>query len=376
MLFRGRVSDKLGRRPVLMLGMIGNVISAPLFGLAPTYFFAVLFRSFGGLINGNTGVAKAYATEITDDTNSAKLFSYLGFAWGMGVMAGPILGGGLSNIANTLPGVFSPDGFWGDYPYFLPMLTSSLISLIGLCIGYYVLDETNRKQKSTRSPRELFKNTAFVTSTAIYAISGLAFLSFQEVFPFWCRALKANGGLGWDSEGSIGIIQSSGGIAVIVLQLFVMPYVTNIFGILSILKFAWALCIPIFIMVPTLYNLDGIALWLIVVPLYVSFAAIQTCVLTAIGIGVNNSVSADILGTANGVAQSAVSLLRFIGPALAGSVFGWSLNNEIGYPFNSHLIFTLLAIFGLTCIGLLFTLKESINKRQIEDESLLPLLEK
>mmetsp|Transcript_28943 Transcript_28943/g.28634 ORF Transcript_28943/g.28634 Transcript_28943/m.28634 type:complete len:165 (-) Transcript_28943:607-1101(-) len=164
--------------------MIGNVITAPLFGLAPNYTWAIIFRSISGLVNGNTGVAKAYATEITDDTNSAKLFSYLGFSWGIGVMLGPILGGGLSRISDKIPSIFSPDGFWGDYPYFLPMLTSSFISLIGLVIGYFVLNETNRKVKVLKSPWLLTKNSNFLTCTTIYAVSGLSFLSFQEVFPF------------------------------------------------------------------------------------------------------------------------------------------------------------------------------------------------
>mmetsp|Transcript_28942 Transcript_28942/g.28633 ORF Transcript_28942/g.28633 Transcript_28942/m.28633 type:complete len:179 (-) Transcript_28942:566-1102(-) len=141
--------------------MIGNVITAPLFGLAPNYTWAIIFRSISGLVNGNTGVAKAYATEITDDTNSAKLFSYLGFSWGIGVMLGPILGGGLSRISDKIPSIFSPDGFWGDYPYFLPMLTSSFISLIGLVIGYFVLNETNRKVKVLKSPWLLTKKFKF-----------------------------------------------------------------------------------------------------------------------------------------------------------------------------------------------------------------------
>jgi len=62
----GWLSDRKGRRPILLIGMLGNAITAPLFGLAPNYTLAVIFRSLSGLINGNVGVAKAYAREISD----------------------------------------------------------------------------------------------------------------------------------------------------------------------------------------------------------------------------------------------------------------------------------------------------------------------
>lgn len=102
--------------------MLGNVITAPLFGLAPTYNYALLFRSLSGLLNGNVGVAKAYAREISDDTNCSKVFSLLGFSWGIGVMIGPMLGGFLSHPTRRAPQIFVPGGFWDTYPYLLPML--------------------------------------------------------------------------------------------------------------------------------------------------------------------------------------------------------------------------------------------------------------
>mmetsp|Transcript_37532 Transcript_37532/g.6749 ORF Transcript_37532/g.6749 Transcript_37532/m.6749 type:complete len:121 (+) Transcript_37532:295-657(+) len=119
--------------------MLGNTITAPLFGIAPTYTLAVVFRCISGLVNGNVGVAKAYAREITDDTNSGKLFSYLGFSWGLGVMIGPVMGGLLSHPSRRLP--FLEGSLFDDYPYLLPMLTNAIISFVGLIIGFFSIHD-------------------------------------------------------------------------------------------------------------------------------------------------------------------------------------------------------------------------------------------
>jgi MFS family permease len=138
----GSMSDKHGRRKILLIGMMGNVITCPLFGLAPTYALAVAARCLSGLINGNIGVAKAYASEISDDTNRAKIFSFLGLAWGVGVILGPVLGGICSHPYRRFPFLFSDDGLFYTYPYLLPLLINSFISLIGFTVGYFSIKET------------------------------------------------------------------------------------------------------------------------------------------------------------------------------------------------------------------------------------------
>ena len=372
----GGLSDRKGRRPILLIGMLGNAITAPLFGLAPNYTLAVIFRSLSGLINGNVGVARAYAREISDETNTEKIFSYLGFAWGIGVLIGPIIGGGLSNVTGRFPSVFTPGGFWDDYPYLLPMLVNSCIILTGLCVGYFAIEDVPRKQIKGQGSEVLTKNRDFLVSTAIYAISGLAFLSFQEIFPLWCRALKQNGGLGFEDSGPIGLIQSLGGVSVIVFQLFLVPWASAKYGILFVMKLAWFLCLPVFFFTPFFSYVYGVAMWLGISFLYLVFSAVQSCVLTAIGIGINNSVSSDLVGTANGAAQSAVSLFRFIGPAAAGGIFGWSTSNGMGFPFNAHFIFILDMLLGVVSLALLFSLNEKVNKRKesINNDLSVPLI--
>jgi len=82
--FWGILSDKVGRRPVLLLGMFGTAVSTVLFGFSKTVVWAVITRSCSGILNGNAGVLKTYLAEITDSTNQSAAFSFYGLAWGLG----------------------------------------------------------------------------------------------------------------------------------------------------------------------------------------------------------------------------------------------------------------------------------------------------
>jgi len=104
----GRLSDRFGRRPILLFGLFGSFISVLLFGFSEDLVWAIVTRSLSGFLNGNVGVAKCYLLEISDDTNSAKAFSVLGLNWGIGVIIGPIIGGFLSHPVDKHPHIF-PD---------------------------------------------------------------------------------------------------------------------------------------------------------------------------------------------------------------------------------------------------------------------------
>lgn len=370
----GRVSDRIGRRTVILTGLLGNILTAPLFGLAPTYTLAVLFRSLSGLINGNLGVAKAYTKEVTDDTNCVRAFSYLGFAWGLGVIIGPLLGGSLSHIAERLPNVFAPGGFWGAHPYLLPMLVLSAVSGVGLVIGWFSIEDAPVLGKRTVKMEVLLRNKEFLLCTSIYAVAGLAFLGFQEVFPFWCKAVPESGGLGIRDESTIGAIQASGGLSVMVFQLLLVPWANNTLGILQVMRISVVLCIPVFFTIPFFSTVQGFWLYAGLVGLYVLFAAIQACLITSIGIAINNSVPSFILGTANGVAQSAVSLFRFIGPVTYGGLFGWSVGNGLSFPFNFHFVFNLTVLLSVLVLILLFLLQPVVNTRKPSEGLFSPLL--
>ncbi|EPQ26331.1 uncharacterized protein PFL1_05980 [Pseudozyma flocculosa PF-1] len=147
-LFWGGLSDRVGRKPVLLSGLVGVSCSIILFGLSRTFIAAVFSRALAGAINGNVAVVKSMVGELTDQTNQARAFSLLPLVWSIGCFIGPLLGGYLSKPAQQYPAVFGPgaplemDGFWQTYPYFLPCAASATITLLSMLFGSVLLEET------------------------------------------------------------------------------------------------------------------------------------------------------------------------------------------------------------------------------------------
>ena len=99
----GRLSDKIGRRPVLIVTIGGSVAGYILFGLAGTLWLLFLSRILSGFMSGNISVAQAYITDITDARNRAKGLGIIGAAFGLGFIIGPGMGGLLSVYGIEVP---------------------------------------------------------------------------------------------------------------------------------------------------------------------------------------------------------------------------------------------------------------------------------
>lgn len=136
----GYVSDKYGRKPALIFGLIGTSISSLIFGFSPYFSIAILARFLWGLLNGNIGVAKTYLSEISDDTNSAKAMALFGVIGGFGRALGPIIGGFLSSPAEKYS-IFQ-DTIFETYPFALPSLIICFNCFMVAILAFFNLEET------------------------------------------------------------------------------------------------------------------------------------------------------------------------------------------------------------------------------------------
>lgn len=147
----GRLSDKVGRKPILLTGLAGTGISVLLFGFSPNLPVALFARALGGLLNGNIGVLQTTVAElITVKEQQPRAFTMMPLVWCFGSIIGPMIGGALARPVESLPSVFRPGSIWERFPYLLPNLFSAVCVFIGVVIGILFLEETHSKRKHER----------------------------------------------------------------------------------------------------------------------------------------------------------------------------------------------------------------------------------
>ncbi|EGO59083.1 hypothetical protein NEUTE1DRAFT_120959 [Neurospora tetrasperma FGSC 2508] len=147
----GRLSDKIGRKPVLLTGMGGTGLSVILFGFAPSLPVALLARALGGILNGNMGVLQTTVGElVTVKEHQPRAYTVMPIVWCIGSIVGPMIGGTLAKPVDWIPTVFQPGSIWDRFPYLLPNLFSGMCVFFGLAVGFLFLEETHAEKKYRR----------------------------------------------------------------------------------------------------------------------------------------------------------------------------------------------------------------------------------
>ncbi|KAI0928815.1 hypothetical protein AcW2_004698 [Taiwanofungus camphoratus] len=246
-----KVSDNIGRRPVVLAGILGIGVSTMLLGLSHSLAGVLLARCVAGIFSGNIAVIHSVLGELTDSTNQAIAFPIYGLFWPLGAIIGPLLGGTLSDPATKYPKYFNYD-FLKAYPYFLPCFVAGVISLMGATLVYCFLEETlpskrnkdnylpmrqigsehrcadPEKPPQTASMKMLFS----IPIIRALCISGfaLAFLNtgFDVTFVLFSYSPIQRGGLSF-SASQIGYALATSGAISAALQLFCMPYLLRRF---------------------------------------------------------------------------------------------------------------------------------------------------
>ncbi|TQN69738.1 putative membrane protein [Colletotrichum shisoi] len=139
----GALSDRIGRKPVVLFGLVGVAISSLIFGLAKTYWVALLARFVGGALNGNVSVMQTMVAEmVKNPDHEPKAYAVQPFVWTLGGILGSAMGGFLAQPADQYPSLFSQDGIFGRYPYLLPNLVSVVAISMAVIQGIFFLEET------------------------------------------------------------------------------------------------------------------------------------------------------------------------------------------------------------------------------------------
>ncbi|MDP6224557.1 MAG: MFS transporter, partial [Candidatus Poseidoniaceae archaeon] len=184
----GGLSDRIGRRPVLMIGLVGNTVFFTMFGLANTLMMALAARFLAGVFNGNIAVARAYIGDVSTPKQLATRMGLIGAAFGLGFTIGPFLGGELSSPAMRW------DLFVGTifetHPYLLPCLLASVLSIFSLLLAFKYLPESlaaeSRSNRASQSWSSTMKDTASNVKRMLATknIGSLMWVTFLYMFGF------------------------------------------------------------------------------------------------------------------------------------------------------------------------------------------------
>ncbi|KAJ2704888.1 hypothetical protein FB645_002921 [Coemansia sp. IMI 203386] len=286
----GRLSDRIGRKPVLMLGLVGNLISSVLLGTSKTFKAAIIARSFNGLMAGNVVVVKTMVAEISDNTNRPRMMAMTPLMWNLGSVAGSAVGGLFADPVNQYPRWFGNSVIFKEYPYLLPCLIGCSVTIFGLVVGLFKLEETLVFKKDLEIPATPLISTTSTTaatpvsavfsastpsSTPVSASASSLTLSSEntplldngpqqrgirelltptvvrvmatnvmvclsmsigdQAYPIFAATDPADGGLGLSSS-DIGISLAIASVAVIYLQLITYPRMERLHGALGCYK--------------------------------------------------------------------------------------------------------------------------------------------
>ncbi|KAF3901636.1 hypothetical protein ABW21_db0206717 [Orbilia brochopaga] len=418
--FWGHLSDRIGRKPVILCGTILTAGAFVMWAFTTTLWQAIIVHATMGIVNGNQGVVSTVLGEITDRSNQSAAFAYLPVVYGIGAILGPILGGLLSSPKGSSIGLVQ------KYPYCLPNLASATLLVLDFLLCVFFLDEslsearelpplTDRirnlfswlwqftsaiKPTYLRKGKHKIRNGAAVRDgerqpllgnnhaavdevfahskpvpwkdiltpstillLATYFIFNLAMVGYNSLYPIFVSSPPPTGRA--TSAKEIGLSLAFAGFVTIIFQVLFFARLQDSAGNSLSFKGALGLFAATFFVMPFIgYESEIGKFWLwaelvgvLTVKVVTSITAL-TCAMIMI---TNCAPDHSILGSINGLAQTLSAAGRAFGPFLSGGLFTLGTRYRRGewLPWG--------IIGGVAVIG--FTVSFGISKQPEEREN-------
>jgi len=321
----GGLSDRIGRKPVLLVSIFGLMISYIIWFFSGSFTLLIVARFIGGIMGGNISTATAVVADITDDKNRSKGMAIIGISFAVGFIIGPALGGILSMI--DLTKLYPSMTAYGVNPFSVPALLASVLCFINLLQVAFNFKETlpkgNKKRTSERSlnPFKLFKPLP-IFAVNLTNFSYFVFLSAFSGMEFTLTFLAVDR-LGYTSMNNAYMFIYIGFILTLVQGGYVRRKASiigeskmAIHGLISI--------IPGLLIIAFCYST-----WMLYLGLFflaVGSGQIIPCLTSLVSI----HSPKEMQGQSIGIFRSLGALARVIGP-IVGAIFYWKYGSKVPY---------------------------------------------
>jgi len=310
--YLGRLSDKYGRVPVLIISQIGTAVSFFMLALAPNVAVLFLARILDGITGGNIIVAQAYITDITPKERRTDSLGYILAVYGVGFIFGPALGGLLS-------AAFGPR---------VPYIFAGFAAVLVVLLTWFTLDETvtpeqraiNRSfNRGSISPGQILRNIPLMLILLVAFIGQFGLGLLQGTFALYSEAVLFNGYSERVAVLGIGLLFATIGLG----QFFTQAVLIR--PALKRFDEAWLVVIGAVTRAIGLFVFAVLA-----IPIAGAFASL----LFAVGMGLmmpplqslsTRTVADELRGGVLGVYQSTISLSTIFSTAISGLIFAWNV---------------------------------------------------
>lgn len=321
----GKLSDRFGRRPLLIISLAGTVIGNLLAGTAPNAAVLFFARFLDGVTGGNISVAQAVISDVTTPENRAKGFGIFGASLGLGFVLGPVLS--LVAQQRSLGTAF---------------LVSSAVAAIALILTIFLLPETLTQKVTTDANifdlglRDLVKGLTFPKVGILFVINfcvGTTFALFTFAFqPYYLEVLHQ------DTKSST-ILFFAIGIVGVLVQIVGVKLMTKYLSLVKILFLGLFFRSLSFLLMPVIPDIHFfLAIGMI-------FSLFNSLVQPMISTLISLNTSPEEQGKMSGLNASYLSAANGIGPIIAGLMVNQKNPATYGYPLYIAGIFTFIVLF-------------------------------
>jgi DHA1 family tetracycline resistance protein-like MFS transporter len=326
----GGLSDRYGRRPILLASLFGLGIDYVFLSFAPTITWLFVGRIIAGITGASFSTAMAYIADVSTPEKKAQNFGLVGVAFGVGFIIGPVIGG-LCSV-------------WGLRA---PFMVSAVLALVNCIFGYFILPESlalkNRRAFSFKRSNpigSLINISKYPTIIGLIISLLLLYIASHSVQSNWGFYVIEK--FNWDAK-MIGISLGIVGIAIAVVQggliRIIVPKIGNTKAILS------SLVLYIIGFICFAFASNGLMMMLFILPYClagIGGPAMQTII--------SNQVPDNAQGEVQGIITAMQSIAAILGPFVISHIFSYFIADGApvyfpGAPFILSAVLTLLALF-------------------------------